>query len=278
MKHSTLPKSYSEQFGKMLWDVSQEPRLHNREFTTFWPMRGEHFTPTIGLMVVGRAVNKWTKESWSLTDLQNDEKRADLVQSVRELSESEAQDRWKYHADHTVNIRKELEIHRRGSACPLSWVVKSSGPSKGKYNTNRSQFWALNKRILTKIHKWSETPETWSSYMCWSNLYKVATYGGGNPTKRCQIAQRNACFELLRMEIEEWQPKYVLLLTGCDWSRPFLDHFGVECKSKNSASSQRSHVMTQGKRGKQTWIVAHHQQGRKLGDFTNQVVQNLDLE
>ena len=46
------------------------------------------------------------------------------------------------------------------------------------------------------------------------NLYKIAPRKGGNPSEAWQKMQREACVELLRAEIEFFNPTHILFVTG----------------------------------------------------------------
>lgn len=128
-------------------------------------MKGKYFVQDRGLMILGRAVNGWTKEAWSPLEVadQSKRERKRIINGIRELSESEDADRWKFSHDRVVNLRRGVEIEISNSACPLSLVVQNAGAKNNKenagpeadYNTNQSAFWRVARKVL-----WACYPET----------------------------------------------------------------------------------------------------------------------
>ena len=70
--------------------------------------------------------------------------------------------------------------------------------------------------------------KSWPSTLCWSNLYKVAPFAGGNPSTSLAKAQLEKCIQILRIEVSDWKPRRLLFLTGYSWARPFLEDLGWE--------------------------------------------------
>lgn len=63
----------------------------------------------------------------------------------------------------------------------------------------------------------------------WSNLYKVSPLLGNNPNWKLQQIQQRACIEILRKELEVYQPTHILIITGFDWFEPFSCLFENVC-------------------------------------------------
>lgn len=219
--NSTLPESYSENFDRMLQDTfmayPNNAKFQSKKFTAFWPRRGKNFVQDEGLMVIGRAVNGWTKESWAPSDLQDKSTRERLIDGIRKLSEDRSSDRGKLSSDKAVNIRPALEIENSEYDCPLSWVMEKDATRRGEgYNTNRSAFWRMAKKAVRACYPEAEKDRLWSSHLCWSNLYKIAAAVKGNPSSLLKEAQQTMCVELLQEEVATWRPKRILVLAGYD--------------------------------------------------------------
>ena len=94
---------------------------------------------------------------------------------------------------------------------PIKWVEDQIG-SKDKYNTSKSAFW----RVIRKI-TYLYFSENWYKNIAWSNLCKVAPTNGGNPCNEDFYKQRDICKEILLTEIDILKPKAIILFTS-DWN------------------------------------------------------------
>ena len=98
----------------------------------------------------------------------------------------------------------------------MQWVENQEGGPNGLYNTSKSAFWRVIKKISQTFY-----PDNWSSYVAWSNLCKVAPLKGGNPNNTLFYKQLDSCQRILEKEIEILSPKYVVMLTS-GWEKDFL--------------------------------------------------------
>ena len=154
-----------------------------------WQSHGE-------LMVVGRAINGW----------QISRKPSELSSKI---------ERERLLADLSA-------IAHPPSRCPMLWVSELWGRGN-KYNTHRSAFWRVIRSAVSVLQIANVLNADWPSYLIWSNLYKVAPTSGGNPSRRLVSLQHEFCQRILQIEIQEFKPKRLLLLTGFDWFGPFLN-------------------------------------------------------
>lgn len=95
-----------------------------------------------------------------------------------------------------------------------------------------------------------------STVSAWSNLAKLAPWGGGNPGGALLDVQRRLGPELLGIEVAELRPDYVLVLTGRWWSQPFVDGLGLDVDWR---SGLLEGVAEDGAR---RWVIAPHPQGK----------------
>jgi hypothetical protein len=98
----------------------------------------------------------------------------------------------------------------------MEWVENLSGPNE-TYNTNKSAFW----RVIKKISQHLYPKDEWFRYVAWSNLCKIAPSEGGNPNDPLYYEQLESCRKILEKEIEVLSPKFVVLLTS-GWEKDFL--------------------------------------------------------
>ncbi len=85
-------------------------------------------------------------------------------------------------------------------------------------NYTSSPFWDVIKRVTQEIYKCNEG---WSSYIAWSDLYKLARLSS-NPSDSLCDKQYDICFKILKTELDILQPKVVVFLTGKNWYADFL--------------------------------------------------------
>lgn len=214
----------------------------NGRLTLFAGRRGSRYGG--GLMVVGRAVNGWT----------NTLRPGDLADHARVGS----------------LIAKELEASMPERE-PMRWVSDLWGNRDG-YNAARSAFWRVIRHVahdlrVTVAEDGAERP-LWSSALAWSNLYRLAPHGGGNPSAALARSQRATCQEILEREVREWQPQRLLFLTGLGWLAPFDSMLDGQLHRTPDALVQARGV----------WngvpvVVARHPQGKPQREMVAAIVE-----
>ena len=162
--------------------------------TGFMAMVGSQFRGD--LMVVGRSVNGWT----------------------RGLQPQEFSDRNSLE----TFLDNVYESATSGKPCPMQWVSQRWGNYNHDYNTRKSAFWRVIRRVVGELQIADVERPEWPSYLLWSNLYKFAPEKGGNPSSTLCNIQLDGCKSLLRKEIEKYRPKRILFLTGIGWAEPFI--------------------------------------------------------
>ena len=167
------------------------------KLTGFLAQEGCRYKRDGGLMVVGRAVNGWTGE-YHPKDFAD-----------RDIRENHASD------------LQEMSV---GQGCPMAWVTKQWGATN-VYNSRKSAFWRVIKQVTERLGISKPGSEDWPSHLVWSNLYKLSPAKGGNPDQNLKNAQLCGCKQLFKRELQDYCPKYLLLLTGKDWAEPFLEIF-----------------------------------------------------
>lgn len=231
-----LSRSYEAVFERALEDAAVAATDLEIPLAPFWPLRGADYDG--GLLVIGRSVNGWV-EDWTARQLREPSVRRTAVETMR--SDAEPAD-----------------------GCRMRWVTDLWGARNG-YNTHRSAFWRVLRRIVLSDTSPGASEDHWSSRLAWTNLYKVSPALGWNPGADLQRAQRQSAIELLKLEIEEFAPRRVLALTG-GWIDPFFDGLGLTISSRNGL------VEGVGEQGDCAWVVAKHPMTKPEDRFVSEVL------
>jgi hypothetical protein len=219
-------------------------RLRGRQLTTFFPMRG--MSATGELMVVGRAVRGWQKKPWTAHDVVDAEFRARIIREVFNWSSPE-------------------------DGCPMQWVNMARGRRKSKmYNSRSSAFWRVIGCVSQSI---MGAGNDWPSKLIWSDLYKVAPFGGGNPGGRLIAAQFETCKRHLAEEISFWMPKRILFLTGWNWVESFLPALGRSVGERRDGDIQWFGSLQLPDGNTPRVVVCVHPQGRKEAAIVQGIIQ-----
>ena len=196
------------------------------EQCTFFPQWGANYPFRVercGLMVMGRACNGWHSKSQDINIL--------------------------------FGTSGESIFNRKDQ---MRWVETSAGNKSG-YNTNRSAFWRVTKRIAQSFY-----PDEWYSHVAWSNVCKVARWKGGNPSDKLYYAQLESCKKIFEAEIRLFSPKFVVMFTGKSWAIDFLMYLNdnyepISIKQLNWDRYQCNVYYINGT----FFIVTEHPQGKK---------------
>jgi hypothetical protein len=184
-----LSTDYKKKFLKTYEDfknkISDIEKLNDKEYSLFFPMIGNNFESKKTILVVGRACYGW-EHPWKPIESNNS-----IVNCSISYSEGK----------------------------PMQWLIEQW--TDKKYKIKKSSFWRGIKNITSLFNKCEE--KNWPSFIAWTNLMKISPAERGNPNVRECNAQHENCKELLKQEIEELSPKYVLLITGLDWGESFLE-------------------------------------------------------
>lgn len=153
----------------------------------------------------------------------------------------------------------------------MDWINDLEGPND-HYNTKKSAFWRVIKRISTHYF-----PTKWYSNVAWSNLCKIAPYSkGGNPNDKLYYQQLNLCQQILSKEIEILSPKVVVMLTS-GWDKDFLNYLNNNKEPKSdltikwSGYESKLYIIN-----KVNYIVSHHPQGKNENHHVNAIIKLID--
>ncbi len=157
------------------------------------------------------------------------------------------------------------QIFDANQGCPLAWVTKQWGVNESGYNTKKSAFWRVIHRVFEGLLGHSND---WPSHLVWTNLYKISPNIGGNPTGELLNLQHDICIKILKAEIELYQPKRVLFLTGSDWAKDFLSalEFKSDCKERTSSGTIFNGAKV---------VIMPHPQGKPEEKFVEDVLTSF---
>lgn len=185
---------YEKMLDKLFVSAAQYPE---KEMVLHTAAKGHSYSE---LMVIGRAVNGWDVELNSL----NSSNKSDLIEEV------------------TATLRDENWMGN------LKWVTDRWASNDGNYNTKKSAFWRVVNELANNFSD-DTTNNLYFDSVVWSNLYKVAPNGGGNPSAKLKNIIFESCLNILREEIAYFKPKFIVFLTGhVNWAQPFIKGLGVK--------------------------------------------------
>jgi hypothetical protein len=232
-----------ETLAKAIASVNAQHDAYPEEgLSSFLSMRGNAYDGK--LMVVGRSVNGW-RTTW--------EPSSQPVGAEIGISEQTLKD---------VSGKNK---------CPMLWVTdiwdKNDSPTDN-YRTNSSAFWRVIRRVVHKLDIADIDKETWPSHLVWSNLFKLSDSDEGNPSEALQRIQFETCVDLLSTELMTYKPKHVLMLTGLNWAKPFLDKLKIPWHKPSGSMYVEAVANFNG----QSIVVAQHPQGKKEDPFVKEVI------
>ncbi|MGA2598064.1 MAG: hypothetical protein ABSH09_13860 [Bryobacteraceae bacterium] len=235
-------------------------QVTTKKVTGFLSMVGREYSGQ--LMVVGRAVNGWAggrSPNELRTDVQRLEYAYEVHKSVTELM---------------------------GKRCPMCWVTAQWSVSvedynrrwctkcKEIYNTHKSPFWRVIRAVVSRLRiaDVEDNERSWSSHLVWSNLYKIAPHGGGNPSGKLRKAQLEGCKKLLEWELEQYRPNRILFLTDWWWADEFLGQAWEDRPKPNPQSPVRAVGRLKCGAHAAACVVACHPQGKNEKNWVDEVV------
>ena len=222
-------------------------QLPEQDVTGFLSMEGHLYDNK--LMVVGRAVNGWT-DGVAPSDLSSPSLAADYAKLV-----------------FSSVIGKD--------SCPMTWVTDCwENPDPEKYNTKKSAFWRVIRAVAAESGITNTDDAAWSSHLVWSNLYKFSPEEGGNPGNALRHVQLPACISLLQQELNDYRPRYLLLLTGLDWAEPYLQQVAPTFTQTPDGGYVEAIAEILHESGNATKVVvAAHPQGKSESIWVQEVIR-----
>ncbi|PQO26076.1 hypothetical protein C5Y96_21745 [Blastopirellula marina] len=175
------------------------------------------------LMIVGRALNG-NNGTWLPPEMQDQARRSEVVENAAHQWDNRGLN-WvlKYWKQIRACEDCQENYFGRKSQCPKC----RSSKTKRLYCTRTSAFWRVIRHVVRNIPFPESLWDTWANHVAWTNLYKISPSGGGNPTTSLRQLQHPYCEQILRLEIQAWQPRRILFLSGYDWMNHFCEGLGI---------------------------------------------------
>ena len=239
-----LSAEYEATYNRMLEEVGRNSSISEEFLSLFWPMRGHQYEGD--LFVIGRRPNG-TDVNPNKKDLQNG-KRKELITEVRRFAEP----------------KKD---------CPMLWLTDPQ-----RYEWKRSKFFRVAERVSLRNNITLDLKRNaeWASWICYSNLLKVAPAKPPDketpePSKTLKGTQLRYGIELIRLEVEAFCPRHVLVLTGKDWFSDFADGLGLTIKWREGL------VEGTAMQNQRRWIIAKHpdirSKGASIDGFVDEILK-----
>ena len=242
--HQKLALAYNDVLTSII--NHPEPFSKNEQLVALYPMSGRG--ETVDTLYFGRALNGW-KWHFTLKDIQQnpDEVLQWIVQN--------GQDKYQPHEER------------------LDWV-QCQWQSKDLYNTARSQFWQVIRRVA--MQRQGDASNWWDE-VAWSNLLKLAP-SGKNPSAAQMKVMGTHFLRMAVTEIQLFKPTNVVCLTGMNWANNLLNA-GTQCKKIPYNGNQLKYV------GDRSYgdhncrvVVAPHPQGKSSSKIADEILQVLEAK
>ena len=314
MEESTK-KEFEELYGK-LYEAMKEiknnkgKRRTNKEnikYTRFTAMEGSGYRGAknkkgkdFRFMLVGRAVNDWGEYPGGKSDLHKEEFIESSLMNIMNDPKTTGKTR-DYRKDGKTELPDRFEwIDTPGNEPPKNVYRKDLDEKEkdaGNYHVAKSAFWNYSKSVWDSLNNRKESTwnERWFEKIVWTNLYKIAPTivsekgdeekkDGANPNVTESKTQQMACLELLKKEIEYFEPTHILFVTGVEgWYDNFNDaenglenHFNAAniIETKGEYVERTAEYIIKGNICKVAVIC--RPEGREKEAFVNEAVECYD--
>ncbi len=105
--------------------------------------------------------------------------------------------------DHCFDVHYNEEKH-------LSWI-HSNDVKRGNRYIDSFPFFSFSKKVYLKITKQKQDFE-WYKNICYSNIFKIVSLTGGNPSNKSMQIQEKYMIDILKAEISRYKPTHILIL------------------------------------------------------------------
>ena len=228
-------------------------KFSESELCVFTPAKGKEYDGKF--LFIGRSVNGWLEEYSIKKD--NDADYDKVIEVINEVCK-------KYNNENVNN---------------LAWVEEHWSGRK-KYNTKKSAFWRLIIKILNHYYQKDISAVHKAS---WNNLYKISPSKGGNPSSPLKNLQLDLCRSILNLEIEEFNPRYVIFLTGMErWVQPFLNMEEFINLTDEFIGAQTDKIkfikfIGVNKNSEKIYIVSQHPQRKPEDPHLKEIIEGLNF-
>ncbi len=184
-----LINSFRKELVTLYQDLIDSVKDYKNQSLRYYAAQwGEYFPSedNDGILFIGRATNDWHTDSEDVGILFGDPYKKDTIFNCSDQ---------------------------------MIWVENCAKQERSDmYNSNRSAFWRLIRRIARSHHKIDDIDRFGDlRKIAWSNICKVAPYSG-NPNDSLYYTQLDIAEKILETEIKYLSPEYLIFLTGWAWA------------------------------------------------------------
>jgi hypothetical protein len=152
----------------------------------------------------------------------------------------------------------------------LQWTIDCwENKEKDEYNTKKSAFWRMNKKISNKFY--GEFDDNFNR-ISWTNLYKISKADKGNPSERLCNIQFDFANQILKEEVKYLKPKYIFFHTALNWVNPFLKG---DLNIQIELLKGKKFVEAKGNYYGSKFIVGQHPQGKPELEQIEEILKEL---
>lgn len=120
----------------------------------------------------------------------------------------------------------------------LSWIHRNDVKRGNRY-IDSFPFFSFSKKVYLKLTKQKQDYE-WYKNICHSNIFKIVSLIGGNPSDKSRLLQEKYMLEIFKAEIAYYKPTHILVLDSetdkhCWCSSDFkkkIKTYADECRAK----------------------------------------------
>lgn len=189
--------------------IDTKPRLRastlNENFVVEYARKGENYFSNnpIRLMVVGRVAGLFGKSE--------DGKFAKHHLSTLKNNNG------KWEVDKEQIERCFKEYYEKDN---MDWIHHERDNVKGRRHIDSKHFFRFAKMVYLKLTEQDQDFE-WYKNICNSNIYKIISPVGGNPTWAVIKRQEKTMAKIMKLEFEFFEPTHILVMDGenesCCW-------------------------------------------------------------
>lgn len=213
-----LPDAYDEVYSRALASVGEHLSGTTPRLNAFWPQQGPDYDGE--LCLIGRAPNGQHKDT-----------HFDVREATTESGRREILTRARNYGETRPGIG--FPVRNSPDANDYEWDYK---------HVKRVRLFTVPDELVGL------------SRLCWSNLYKISPAETGNPSTLLRRVQRLHCIELLKFEMQQFQPRRVLIMSGFSaWFEEFEARLGLALSITPGTYLERTGV-----KDGVAWVVARH--------------------
>lgn len=223
MFYNRFSNEYNDLYLENINEFQKEMRLISKEdnyYVDNYPTFGFKASESCDFIIYGQAPLGWGTGFSLNQEIDRNKVYSSLIYS----------NKYPFDSDHTpldwVNV---LWTDRAAESFTANKELKDyyKDHISNRYRAYRSFFWNVCYKLISDYYQFDRSSRNWAKKLLWSNLYKIAPEDA-NPSEIEKIAQKSIAAKLIQKEIDEINPKFVIVLTNDSWWKPFRNCLNTE--------------------------------------------------